>query len=295
MNSTRNRLLLAFICFLSFFVLAVFFRARPAVAPMIVDQDLAVLEDEESLAGAYVVVHLEVANPLSIRETWTSLQETIALADDYQIPLTLLITPQWADFFLGNAEALASLREWEANGHELGAHHHSTEHLYWDGFTNDDTYVNDPDYRGDMDDFMALLNQLPADGVMESGGIMDAELDWPLALSVQSTNSGGGSSASGTGPQKDEMVGPMQRLEYLGQGVIVFSKSGYAIDHLPNPVDLEDVQEALASAGVDDYLGVVINDNSIDEHFDEVQDLFELFRANEVQVSRLIDLASPFL
>jgi hypothetical protein len=137
------------------------------------------------------VVHCE---PTNANETlWGELEALVALADRHNVPLSIDVTAQWAEMIVADEDKIAVLERWIDAGHEIACHHHpywSTmdRPATWDGYTN--TPINElllPDraeYRGTMDEYMALLAALPGERRSGCLGGSDArdEADWPCAL-----------------------------------------------------------------------------------------------------------------
>lgn len=132
------------------------------------------------------IVHAE---PTGVdEEAFQSLVDLVALADQHRVPLTLLLTAQWAEFVLEDAARVTALESFLARGHEIGAHHHAywgtlDRAAVWDGYTDaplDSLHAEDrAQFRGTMDDFWSLLTALP--GARETGcfGLSEADAtDW---------------------------------------------------------------------------------------------------------------------
>ncbi|MBF0432502.1 MAG: hypothetical protein HQK83_14555 [Fibrobacteria bacterium] len=129
------------------------------------------------IPGSYFAVHCEVGSETRLFPT---LQQLVASANSHNIPLTIEFTPPWAESILADSLKLKLIRQWQAEGHEIAAHHHATYYNDgWDGYTNDPSYISDPKYKGDMQDYLALLNRLAGDYPLLTGGITAASMDWP--------------------------------------------------------------------------------------------------------------------
>jgi len=137
------------------------------------------------------VVHCEPTNANEI--LWAELVNLVALADRQNVPLTIDFTAQWAEMILADEEKLASLERWHDAGHEIACHHHpywtlQQRNAIWDGYTNtplEEILPQDrTQFRGTMDDYMALLNALP--GERRSGCLGGSDerdhADWPCQL-----------------------------------------------------------------------------------------------------------------
>lgn len=137
------------------------------------------------------VVHCEPTNANEI--LWGELADLVSLADQYNVPLSIDFTAQWAEMILADNDKVGALERWLEAGHEIACHHHPywttmDRAASWDGYTN--TPVGEivppdrPEYRGTMDDYMALLTALPGErrsGCLGGSDVRD-EADWPCCL-----------------------------------------------------------------------------------------------------------------
>ncbi len=126
----------------------------------------------------FIAIHCEPYNGHSdeealIAQDYQVLRDMVARADEYDIKLTLMFTPEWADYIAADEERLAEVRSWQDEGHEIAAHHHSIWHGNWDGYTDypEEVYKKirsgsagsiEP-YRGTLDDFTDTLRQINPD------------------------------------------------------------------------------------------------------------------------------------
>ena len=137
------------------------------------------------------VVHCEPTNANEM--LWGELVALVELADQYSVPLTIDFTAQWAEMILADDAKVAALESWLDAGHEIACHHHAYWSVLeraatWDGYTNTSLDELLPQYRaqyrGTMDDYMALLNALP--GERRSGCLGGSDerdhIDWPCQL-----------------------------------------------------------------------------------------------------------------
>ncbi|RMG83632.1 MAG: hypothetical protein D6712_12740, partial [Chloroflexi bacterium] len=75
--------------------------------------------------------------------------------------------------------------------------------------------------------------------------------------------------------------------------VVEIYNAGYEIAHLGDAaVTLADVEAALQRAGADEYLGIVFNDETIENDFALIEPLFELLAQHGVQVETVSALLS---
>ncbi len=100
-----------------------------------------------------------------------NLGKMIDEADTRGIKLTLMFTPQWANFILEEPPRKAKLEGWAADGHEIAMHHHSIYHPgTWDQYTDFefDEYAKvmglpkaeQQEKLGNLDDLSAILESL---------------------------------------------------------------------------------------------------------------------------------------
>jgi len=231
----------------------------------------------------YIMVHLEPHSEVDLDEHWVYLQELIELSDSYDHKLTLSFTANWEPLLLNDSEALALVHEWEANGHEISAHHHETTHAAWDGYTNDPSYRKDPRYKGDIEDMMEIIYQFSATGSVLSGSMKDPGLDWPEGLLYRSY-----------GSVKDKLDNLMSLpLEEVinEETVLTLTKAAY-LTGKPVDVELGDIEEAILGAYEGEVLGLTLSDESFSNSgvFDGVEDLFVLLAEEGVQIQTLSSL-----
>jgi len=171
----------------------------------------------------------------------------VALADQYGHKLTLEFQPQWAEYALTHPNALAQLRSWEANGHEIAVHHHGVSHPAWDGYTNAPGYQNRPEYRGTMENAMALLNQLTANGPPLTGDMTDEETNWPPTL-IYATG--------GLGMQGGSLTSTPTTVTYHGVTATQVSNRSFVLDKGLDAT-LEELQAAVQAAAPGKIVGIV--------------------------------------
>ena len=112
----------------------------------------------------FLVLHCEPSPPEVIAEHYTYLQEAVAKADALHMHLTIMLTAQWADFIVADADRKAEVTQWMAGGHEIAGHHHGIWHPgRWDGYTDfpDDVPASRPEpYLGDLDAYTESLRAI---------------------------------------------------------------------------------------------------------------------------------------
>jgi len=129
----------------------------------------------------FIVIHNE---PRNLEENFLALEDLINKANDYNMKLTLMFSPPWADFIMDDPTKKAELENWASQGHEIAGHHHSVTHPgVWDGYT----YVPEAEaikireergksesYLGNLDAFMIEIQKLNPD---INSGCMNDEVD----------------------------------------------------------------------------------------------------------------------
>ncbi len=254
-------------------------------------------EKSTQLAGAFVAVHLEVSTRQHIAQLWPQLERLIALADEHDEKLTLMFTAHWARYILDN-DLLDEVHAWERAGHEIALHHHGPSHAFFDGYTNRPDLIQDPSayrfpvtYQGTMDDLMHLVGPL-SEQIIVSAGMTDQEVDWHPQLRYQATKSD-----PEAGPSPDDLLSVPHRVKYNGLPAIEVFNTGYAIGRLEGSgaVTLEDVERALEMATSEQVMGLVLNDDTLqNRRFEEVRELFEVLSEYEVQAQTMRDLLVGF-
>jgi hypothetical protein len=120
-------------------------------------------------AQSFFAVHCE---PQTAETRFPDLVRLVAMAERHGIPLTIMFTPQWVEFVMSHPQLLVRVRQWQAWGHEVAAHHHGPYHPYWDGCTNrtDEELIGmgvDPNDRlGDMDDYRLVVEPMAGDSAL---------------------------------------------------------------------------------------------------------------------------------
>ena len=114
--------------------------------------------------SAFIAVHMESGGGGQYypARNWQTLIELVNSADKYNQKLTLQFNPNWATYILQDRSKIDLLRSWEENGHEIALHHHGPTHTDWNGYTNNQKYINNPKYKGTIAEMMSLVTQLPA-------------------------------------------------------------------------------------------------------------------------------------
>ncbi|RME84399.1 MAG: hypothetical protein D6775_05600, partial [Caldilineae bacterium] len=250
-------------------------------------------EQASDIQGVFVTFHLEVSRVNRIQSLWPRLVDFMNLADSYGAKVSLQFSEPWAKYVF-DRNLTATVQGWETNGHEIALHHHGPTHKFFDGYTDrpdlirtDGWYATPGVYKGDMDALMTFLDPLAANPIL-SAGMSDADTDWPdgvlyYATKYQEENS------------KDDLISVPWQATYNGHNVTVVTNAGYAIDHLGDAaVTLADIETALQNAGPDQVMGLVVNDDTIQNHFDQIEPLFQLLQRYGVQARTIADVVSHY-
>ena len=181
------------------------------------------------------------------------LVKMVALADSFGAFLTLEFNPQWADTVLANPPLLNQVRQWQKNGHEIAAHHHSVDYGPggWDGYTNRPPaeYPVAVKYRGSMQDYFTLLSLMAGDSLLLTGGITDWEMDWPVGLPYRTE-----------GIYISQAVSRPEALSFNGQDVTSLQ---YGL--LNSRQKADSAKAAYNGAGPKDVLGIVQHEKDFAE------------------------------
>jgi hypothetical protein len=248
------------------------------------------VENPKPLNTAFVVIHLEPGEDATTtaypEQYWPTLVSLVEKANEYNIKLTLLFNPQWGTYILQDPEKLELLRFWEANGHEIGVHHHGPSYgKNWDGYTNQQQYKSDPEYLGDMDDFMNLMNQLPASGKVLTGGIAaeeDKPYDWPEGI-IYSTE----------GVSFEDLINQPAEIEVNNHKATQLTHAAYyAVGK--QDVTLKQIASATESSSSGDVMGIVFHERNYGQHKKEIEDLFKYFQENNIQVKAVKEILSNY-
>jgi hypothetical protein len=72
---------------------------------------------------SFYAVHFEIdPNAENAQDKWDDMEGMAELANQYNTPLTIMFWPGSAEYALSSPQRLAQVREWQAQGHEVGTH-----------------------------------------------------------------------------------------------------------------------------------------------------------------------------
>jgi len=126
-------------------------------------------------------------------------------------------------------------------------------------------------YQDDMAALMAYLDPLAANPIV-SAGMSDVDIDWPEGVLYYATRAGEDNA-------KTDLLSVPTQATYNGYTVTKVTNAGYAIDHLGDAaVTLGDIEQGLQNATSEQVMGIVVSDNTIEKHFDQIAPLFQLLQ-----------------
>jgi hypothetical protein len=233
---------------------------------------------------AFIAIHCEPGNDARTTNRpavyWPDLVELVELADKYNIKLTLMFNPQWATYILEDESKLDLVRSWEANGHEIAAHHHGPSYGdNWDGYTNELGYDTNPEYLGNMTDYINLLNQLPTGGQIYSGGIAaapDKPYDWPEGIIY-----------SAEGIEMTELLSTPTKIEYNGYEATELTYSLFGFTAGRGTTQMEDLDSAYSTSTSDQYIGIVFHEKNYADAPENYDQLFQFLTDRGIEVKSL--------
>jgi len=101
-------------------------------------------------------------------------------ADEYGFHLTLAFNPQWAEYILLDREKIKIVKQWQEQGHEIAFHHHSLNHVDWNGYSNNPDAKNNPiPFLGNVDTGLDLVRNLATPANVTTAMIAGLPIDMP--------------------------------------------------------------------------------------------------------------------
>lgn len=241
---------------------------------------------EYTINTAFISIHMEPGSTPKTTEYpelhWPDLVSLIALADEYNVKLSLVFNPQWATYILDDEEKLTLLRSWESTGHEIGLHHHGPHHGGWNGYTDQEEYKDDFKYIGSVADMMELVNQLPASGQISVAGIgaeEDVDYDWPDGVIYETDGGADGPADILSNPTKNT---------YNGHTVISLRHAQYQVGKMS--LSLAEIASYLDEPQSEEYMGIIFHERNYAEDPAKIEDLFQLFQDKGIQVKTVQDI-----
>jgi hypothetical protein len=244
--------------------------------------------DTKKPFAVFYAVHMEAGIRSNLeyqQRCWPRLIELVKTADKENAKLTLLFNPQWAEYILKNEKKLSIVKDWQANGHEVGLHYHLVTHHDWNGYTNRKEFMAAPFYRGNVKKMMKLVNRLAAPHKIET-----ACCGLDIATEVNPAKSGGVPVASRFIDEidfPDEIIydidgfhdGVTKPLEFIFRG-----KKRYHLRHLP-VLTIEYTEKAISeikTANSDEIVGIATHE--IDYNLIFIGKIFRYCKENNIQI-----------
>ena len=85
----------------------------------------------------FAAIHCDPGSGAAPELQYENLERMVARADQLSMRLTIMLTPQWADYISAAPARTSALDEWRQRGHEIAGHHHSVYHPgTWDGYSD---------------------------------------------------------------------------------------------------------------------------------------------------------------
>jgi len=80
-------------------------------------------EETSDVPYSFLAVHFEIdPNNKEAADRWQNMVTMVDLANQYNVPLTIMFWPGSAEYALSSPERIAKVREWQTQGHEIGIH-----------------------------------------------------------------------------------------------------------------------------------------------------------------------------
>jgi len=249
-----------------------------------------VVQPTSSEVVAFVAVHMETASDehsLAYQETyWPAVVELVELADSYGYSLTLKFTPQWGMYIAQDPEKLAVVHQWQAEGHEIGLHHHGYSHVNWDGYTAVASHATDDEYLGDIEEMYANVSILSSTGIITLAAMTDEETDWPADKGILYETEG----IPGVNDEADCCFVSSPEPSNIA-GVTQLQSMPYATQR-GGGLTLPEIIQAISTLEEGQYIGLTLNDIGFSENREQVVKLFDAFKKQNVAVKTVSDILS---
>lgn len=155
---------------------------------------------KDDAKSTFVMIHLEAGYkgrldnnlPIDIPQEYISMdfgwqeylfdtaKKLVQKADEYGFTLTLAFNPQWAEYILLDKSKINIIKEWQEKGHEVAFHHHSINHVDWNGYSNAPDAINHPiPFLGDVDVGLDFVKNLATPSDVTTAMIGGLPTDMP--------------------------------------------------------------------------------------------------------------------
>jgi len=79
--------------------------------------------DDSDVPYSFLAVHFEIdPTTKEAADKWQNMVTMVDLANEHNVPLTIMFWPGSAEYALASSERMAQVRAWQAQGHEIGIH-----------------------------------------------------------------------------------------------------------------------------------------------------------------------------
>lgn len=243
--------------------------------------DAPAVEPAPAGAVAFVTVHLEPNSDRVVEKNLEPLEDLVELAGRYGVPLTLMVTGDWAQCSQNHGWS-GRWAEWEKAGHEVALHHHGLSHAVWDGYTNDASKRSSSGYRGDMDELFALIEGLTSTPVV-TGSMTDEETDWVKALRINTT-------ADESQTSSENLVSTPGKVTLGGSSqVLQLTKAAFGTGRDVD-VSLSTIVAQLGSMKGGEVMGLTLSDPTLAAELGEIEELFRTLKDSGVRLVRVKDM-----
>lgn len=235
----------------------------------------------------FIAIHCEPGsdphNTAYAELNWPALVQLVAAADEAGQKLNLLFNPQWATYILADSIRLELVREWEANGHEIGLHHHGPHMNDWNGYTDQPAYFSDHEFIGTINQMMDLMNQLPVSGQIRIAAVTDDDApdDYPAGIVYDVDGGWNG---------VDDLVNCPSFITWNNHELIHLTHARYAANPGGINVSLGEIEQAINSVTEHELIGIVFHTFEYAANADVFDELFTFLKLHGVYAKAVPDL-----
>jgi hypothetical protein len=235
---------------------------------------------------------------------WPTVIKLVDKANEYGFKLTLAFTPQWGAFIAKDSACLNLVRQWKAQGHEIGFQHHAVTHVDWDGYANiyskgTDT-VNDALYLGPVNDGLSYVATLASPDDIISSTTGSLPFDFPSLMTSPTLVYGEGNAEDsyyelGTPrslvPVRSRpIIGEIPR-DLIHLTIRVFST---VMHNMPVDDALPKLQDQYRNMPEDEVFGIVWHEYDYYKREDAYIQWFEFIKANGNSVKTMNEIATEY-
>lgn len=189
-------------------------------------------EKEQRIPHYFLAIHNEPCHHPGgeqlVARNYGLLRSMIQKADAFGINLTLMFSPQWAQYITASPHRMQEVARWQQTGHEIAAHHHSIVHGNWDGYSAYSreeaestrcTRGHKPEkYLGTLDDFMSKLHSLDPD--VRCGCLNDEGVKRALPDAILYDTCSGFANFGDPGRRLSDAVAEKGKNDYVSTGTV---------------------------------------------------------------------------